>query len=157
MVGRQRRFLAATLVVLYILAVVAPVAVAAEQELELQAEMLAFINKERVAAELDPLVVSDDLTTVALAHANDMIQRDFFSHWNPDQLSPADRAKAADIAYRVIGENLAGNTSVSHAHGMLMESPGHRANILEPRFQKVGIGIIAGGRYGYMMVLMFSD
>lgn len=61
------------------------------------------------------------------------------------------------IAYRTAGENIAGNGSVTGANTALMNSPGHRANILNPNFTHIGIGIgiNSGGSYGMMFTQMF--
>ncbi|HHW55970.1 MAG: CAP domain-containing protein [bacterium] len=126
-------------------------------EADLQEEMLALINGEREREGLSPLFLQDELTAVALAHARDMIARDYFSHISPDNLSPADRLHQAGLTFNVMGENLAGSTSVGRAHDLLMKSPGHRANILDARFREAGIAVVRGGRYGLMMVMLFKD
>ncbi|MGB4172049.1 MAG: CAP domain-containing protein [bacterium] len=126
-------------------------------EADLQEEMLALINGEREREGLSPLFLQDELTAVALAHARDMIARDYFSHISPDNLSPADRLHQAGLTLNVMGENLAGSTSVGRAHDLLMKSPGHRANILDARFREAGIAVVRGGRYGLMMVMLFKD
>lgn len=63
--------------------------------------------------------------------------------------------KAEGISYKTAGENLAGAPSVDHAHTSLMNSAGHRRNILNPAFTHIGIGIINGGPYGMMFTQMF--
>jgi len=59
------------------------------------------------------------------------------------------------VSYRTAGENIAGNGSVSGAHTSLMNSSGHRANILGSQYNYVGIGIAKGGQYGMMFTQMF--
>lgn len=134
-------------------------ALAAELPLEtgLQEEMLALINGEREREGLSPLTLKEELTAVALAHARDMILRDYFSHLTPENLSPAQRLERAGISFNVMGENLAGGSSVDRAHELLMKSPGHRDNILDARFREAGIAVVRGGRYGLMMVMLFKD
>jgi len=63
--------------------------------------------------------------------------------------------KAYGVTYRTAGENIAGNQSVQAAHTALMNSSGHRANILNPNYTHVGIGIVEGGPYGMMFTQMF--
>jgi uncharacterized protein YkwD len=63
--------------------------------------------------------------------------------------------KKYGVTYRTAGENIAGNRSVQAAHTALMNSPGHRANILNPNFTHIGIGIQQGGNYGMMFTQMF--
>ena len=63
----------------------------------------------------------------------------------------------AGIHFQAAGENLALAPNINLAHQGLMNSPGHRANILSPDFKKVGIGVIDGGIYGEMFVQEFSN
>jgi uncharacterized protein YkwD len=63
--------------------------------------------------------------------------------------------RAAGVTYRYAGENLAGAPSVERAHSGLMNSPGHRANILNPNFTHIGIGALNVGPYGMMFTQMF--
>ncbi len=68
-----------------------------------------------------------------------------------------DRMAAAGVTYRTAGENLALAPTLSLAHTGLMNSPGHRANILHPDFGRVGIGIVDGGLRGLMVTQNFRD
>ncbi|MBI3380168.1 CvpA family protein [Candidatus Gottesmanbacteria bacterium] len=79
------------------------------------------------------------------------------SHYNPEGQSPFDRMDKAGIHFTSAGENLALAPNVELAHQGLMNSPGHRRNILSPDFGKVGIGAIDGGIYGEMFVQEFTD
>ena len=78
-----------------------------------------------------------------------------FNHTSPTYGSPFDVLKANGIAYRYAGENIAGAPTVERAHNALMQSPGHRANILNPNYNYIGIGIVDGGRYGKMYTQTF--
>lgn len=118
-------------------------------------QMLDLVNKERTSRGLAALKVNATLTEVARAHSRDMINRSYFSHNNPDGKTPFDRMKAAGVTYRTAGENIAGAPSTQTAHTNLMNSSGHRANILNSNFTEVGIGIIDGGRYGKMFTQNF--
>jgi uncharacterized protein YkwD len=69
--------------------------------------------------------------------------------------SPFDRLAAAKISYTRAGENLAYAHSVAIAHRGLMESQGHRENILRPEFTSVAIGVVSGGPYGRMFTQLF--
>ncbi len=120
-------------------------------------EMLRMVNREREDNGLAPLVMNIALGKLARAHSQDMLSRGYFSHYTPDGLSPFDRMNAADIEYTYAGENLALAPSVGLAMQGLMNSPGHRANILNPNFNKVGIGAIDGGIYGIMFSQEFTD
>lgn len=120
-------------------------------------KMLALVNEERVKIGLKPLIWDEKLAEVARKHSRDMFERGYFSHENLDGLSPFDRMEAGGVSFKVAGENIAYAASVDLAHGGLMRSPGHRANILEEDFGTVGIGVIDGGIYGKMFTQNFTD
>lgn len=100
-----------------------------------------LMNADRRANGLSDLKVSSAVTAVARSHAQDMVNRKFFSHSNPDGKTPSDRLKAAGISYSAVGENIAENTSVQAAETSFMNSSGHRANILNSNYTTVGIGV----------------
>ncbi|MEX1051912.1 MAG: CvpA family protein [Patescibacteria group bacterium] len=120
-------------------------------------EMLDLVNAERVKVGLPKLVWDEELAQVARAHSRDMFARGYFSHTNPDGLSPFDRIERAGIDFKAAGENLAYAANVELAHNGLMRSEGHRANILEVDFGRIGIGVIDGGIYGKMFTQNFRD
>ncbi|MFZ5645458.1 MAG: CAP domain-containing protein [Bacillota bacterium] len=119
-------------------------------------QMLDLVNAARTSAGLSPLQPDLNLVKLARLKAQDMIDKNYFSHNSPTYGSPFDMMKSAGITYRYAGENLAGAPAVDTAHTNLMNSPGHRANILNANFSKVGIGIVNGGPYGKMFVQMFN-
>ncbi|EIT85792.1 hypothetical protein A374_08154 [Fictibacillus macauensis ZFHKF-1] len=119
-------------------------------------QMLNSVNKERAKAGVKPLVADMKLTKMARVKAQDMISNNYFDHNSPKYGSPFDMMKKFGITYRTAGENLAGNATVAKAHTALMNSAGHRANILKAGYTKVGIGIIKGGKYGKMFVQEFT-
>jgi len=120
-----------------------------------EAGMVELVNRERAAAGLKPLTVDMQLVQVARAKAKDMIVNGYFGHQSPTYGSPFDQMKAAGITYRYAGENLAGASTLEQAHTGLMNSEGHRKNILSPNFTHIGIGVVAGGPYGKMFVQSF--
>jgi uncharacterized protein YkwD len=124
---------------------------------ELEAEMLRMVNKERAAAGLKPLAPDPELTEVARKHSTDMFARGYFAHVTPEGRDPFDRIRAANIGFRTAGENLALAPTLQIAHTGLMNSPGHRANILHKDFGRVGIGIMDGGVRGLMVTQLFRD
>ena len=124
---------------------------------ELEAEMLRLVNEERVANGLAPLEADPEMTEVARRHSADMFARGYFAHNTPDGKTPFDRMRASQVRFRIAGENLALAPTVPVAHTGLMNSPGHRANILQPRFGRVGIGILDGGRRGLMVTQNFRN
>lgn len=129
------------------------------QKIDEQSElkMLQLVNAERAKIGLNPLIFSSDLQKLARAHARDMWQRGYFSHNTPEGIDPMQRAINTGIKFELIGENLALSPNVDLAHIGLMNSPGHRANILDNNFGKIGIGVIDGGKYGKIFVQEFSN
>ncbi|TXK28599.1 colicin V production protein [Pontibacter qinzhouensis] len=124
---------------------------------DLEAQMLELLNKERVAVGLQPLVADTVLREVARQHATDMFSRGYFSHHSPEGLDAFDRIRQAHIPFRIAGENLALAPTLPIAHEGLMNSPGHRANILQRRFGRVGIGIMEGGSRRLMITQNFRN
>jgi len=124
---------------------------------DLETKMLALVNEERKKAGFNPLAADPELTGVARNHSRDMFARGYFSHVTPEGKSPFDRISEADVKFLTAGENLALAQTLSLAHKGLMNSPGHRANILEPKFGRVGIGILDGGVYGLMVTQNFRN
>jgi len=120
-------------------------------------KMLALVNQERIKVGRKPLVWDEKIAETARKHSRDMFERGYFSHQNLDGLSPFDRMERDGIDFQAAGENIAYAATVDLAHGGLMRSPGHRANILEEDFGKVGIGVIDGGPYGKMFTQNFTD
>jgi uncharacterized YkwD family protein len=118
-------------------------------------KMLNLVNAERAKNGLAALTPNLKLTEVARLKAKDMIAKNYFDHTSPTYGSPFDMMRQFGISYRTAGENLAGAPSVDTAHTNLMNSSGHRANILNSSFKEVGIGVVNGGPYGKMFVQMF--
>jgi uncharacterized protein YkwD len=123
----------------------------------LEAQMLRLVNQARSEHGLPPLRADPEAAEVARAHSRDMLAGGYFSHVSPQGQTPFDRLRQAGVRYRAAGENLALAPRVDVAHEGLMNSPGHRANLLNPRFGRVGIGIIDAGRHGLMVTQKFRD
>ena len=124
---------------------------------DLEAEMLQLVNKERQKENLPALKADPELTIVARAHSKDMFVRGYFAHVSPDGSTPFDRMKKAGVRYLTAGENLALGQTLTICHNGLMNSPGHRANILERSYGRVGIGILDGGMHGLMISQEFRN
>lgn len=124
---------------------------------DLEKRMLDLVNQERQAAGLKPLVPDPELTEVARRHSADMFARGYFAHDTPEGISPFDRMRAANVRFTIAGENLALAPTIPVAHTGLMNSPGHRANILRPEFGRVGIGVMDGGMRGLMVSQEFRN
>ncbi len=108
-------------------------------------QMVNLVNNERAKAGLKPLAVDTKLSQMARVKSQDMADNNYFSHTSPTYGSPFDMMKKFGISYRTAGENIALNSSVEKAHTALMNSEGHRANILNPNFTHIGIGIVSKG------------
>ncbi|MBI2601370.1 CvpA family protein [Candidatus Daviesbacteria bacterium] len=119
--------------------------------------MANFVNRERVSRGLKELAFDPALQAVARSHSADMFKRGYFSHYSPEGQTVADRAISTNTDFNVIGENLAYAPNLDLAHRGLMDSPGHRANILSEDFGRIGIGIYDGGVYGRMFTQVFAD
>lgn len=124
---------------------------------DLEAELLRLVNRERTQRGLQPLQADAELTKVARKHSEDMFRRGYFSHYTPEGLDPFDRMKNDGVDFLTGGENIAITQTLSMAHTGLMKSPGHRANILNPAFGRLGIGILDGGLYGLMITQAFRN
>lgn len=122
---------------------------------EAERQLFDLVNQERVARGLRPLQLDPRLVPVARGHAEEMFRLKYFGHVSPVTGTPFDRLGRAGIRYLRAGENLAYAQSVAVAHRGLMESPGHRENILRPEFTHLGVGVISAGLYGRMFVQLF--
>jgi len=120
-------------------------------------EMFVLVNKERIQRGMDGVVFNEQLADVGRRHCEDMFRRGYFSHYTPEGLSPFDRMVNAGISFNYAGENLALAPDVKLAMQGLMQSKGHKENILSPNFGKLGVGVIDGGIYGQMYCQEFTD
>lgn len=120
-------------------------------------EMVNLVNQERIKAGVAPLKVDMRLVESARLKSQDMIAKNYFSHTSPTwgQFHVIIRQKVGSD-YDYLGENLAGAPAVSTAHSSLMNSAGHRQNILNPSYKAIGIGIVKGGPYGMMFTQHFG-
>ncbi|HYO21462.1 MAG TPA: CvpA family protein [Flavisolibacter sp.] len=124
---------------------------------DLEAQMLALVNEERTKRGLPAVKADPEMTKVARAHSVDMFARGYFSHYTPERKDPFDRMKQAGVKFLTAGENLALGRTLKICHEGLMNSPGHKANILNPSFGRLGIGIMDGGIYGLMISQEFRN
>lgn len=111
-------------------------------------EVIRLVNVERAKAGLKALTEDWELSRVARYKSQDMHDLRYFSHTSPTYGSPFDMMKAFGIRYRTAGENIAMGyrTPAAVVQGW-MNSPGHRANILNASYTKIGVGYVAGGNY----------
>lgn len=129
----------------------------AKRRPDLEAEMLKLVNAERIKKNLKPLKDDGEIAVVARKHSADMLARGYFSHYTPEGADPFDRMRKEKIRFLAAGENLALAPTLAIAHKGLMESPGHRANILNPAYGRLGIGILDAGIYGLMITQNFRN
>ncbi|MES2430241.1 MAG: CvpA family protein [Bacteroidota bacterium] len=124
---------------------------------DLEIKMLELVNTERISRGIKPLKQDKQMYEVALLHGADMFDRGYFSHNTPEGIDPFQRMKENGIKYLAAGENLAHSSTLLLAHQGLMASPGHKANILNPAYGRVGISILDGADKGLMLVQEFRD
>jgi len=122
-------------------------------------QVLQLVNLERAEADLPPVTRSDSLSKIADDYACRMIAESFFAHTDPvSGYGPADRAVAGKYSFYAIGENLAaGQTTAPEVMRVWMESPSHRAIILDEKWTEIGIGVRLGGEYSTYWVQEFGD
>lgn len=109
------------------------------------AQVLALVNAERAKQGCAPVRDNQRLDTAARLHSEDMAANDYFSHTSQDGRDPGDRIAAAGYAWSTYGENIArGQQTAADVMNGWMNSPGHRANILNCAFNDMGMGIHDG-------------
>lgn len=119
------------------------------------AQMVELVNSERQQNGLPELVVDTEVARVAGIKSQDMVDNNYFSHNSPTYGSPFEMLDSFGIKYLHAGENLAGHQSVQSAHDALMNSAGHRQNILSNDYTHIGIGVRSSDRYGYLFTQLF--
>lgn len=119
--------------------------------------MLDLINKDRAKANLSPLTLDYNLRIAARLHSIDMAKNGYFSHVDLAGRTPADRMIEGGVTFWMAGENIALAPNYELAEIGFMNSPKHRDNILDPRFGRIGIGIIDTVIYGKMVTQNFAD
>ena len=111
-------------------------------------EVVKLTNAERTKAGLAPFKTDDQLMAAAREKSQDMQSKNYFSHTSPTFGSPFDRMKALGITYKSAGENIAqGQRTPQEVVQAWMDSPGHRANILNEKFTHIGVGYVKSGNY----------
>ena len=113
-------------------------------------QLFALVNRERVRAGLRTLQWNDALAQAARNHARLLVQHGSLSHQFPGEPSLAERIGAAGLRFDALAENVALGPGVEGDHDALMQSSGHRANILDAQYNAIGIGIAEGGAYLYV-------
>ncbi|PIE19518.1 MAG: hypothetical protein CSA65_01985 [Proteobacteria bacterium] len=117
---------------------------AAKQTALAERELLRLVNASRSAAKLRPLSLAPRLARVARSHSQDMAKGGFFGHVSPRHGGLQRRLAAAGLSHLAASENLALATSARRAHDSLLDSPSHRAVLLDPQLRAAGIGVVRG-------------
>lgn len=116
---------------------------------------LELINKYREQNGLNELEPFLELQEVSKLKAEDIVENNYFSHTSPNLGTPFEMLEENGIDYIIAGENLAGNITPEKAVEAWINSPAHRDNILEEKFQYTGISVIESPIYGRVFVQLF--
>ncbi len=121
---------------------------------DFETEVVRLVNQKRAEQGLKPLTQDWQLSRVARYKSQDMKDLGYFSHTSPTYGSPFQMMKSFGISYRSAGENIAKGYSTPEAVvNAWMNSPGHRANILNSTYTHIGVGYIASGNYWTQMFI----
>ena len=121
-------------------------------------QVIALCNQARAKEGLAPLTKSDQLCTASRARSNELVR--VFSHDRPDGRSCFTIFNEYGISYGAAGENIAaGQRSAEEVTNAWLSSPGHRRNIMNPAYTKIGVGMVQqqGSAYGYYWTEMFTN
>ena len=121
----------------------------------MEQQMLELINRDRLAHGLQPLQADMRLTRLARLKSQDIVDNNYFDHRSPTYGTAFDMFRANGIIFIRGGENLSKAGSVQVSHLRLMNSPNHRANLLNPYFTHIGIGIVNINPSGVVVTQMF--
>ena len=111
-------------------------------------KVVELTNAERAKQGLAPLTLDTELSKVARTKSQDMKNKNYFDHTSPTYGSPFDMMKSFGISYKSAGENIAmGQKTPEQVVQAWMDSPGHRANIMNSSFTHIGVGYVASGNY----------
>ena len=117
-------------------------------------EVVRLVNIERNKQGIKPLASDWQLSRVARYKSQDMKDNSYFSHNSPTYGSPFDMMRSFGISYRTAGENIAkGQRTPSEVVKAWLNSSGHRANILNSSFTKIGVGYHKDGNYWTQMFI----
>ena len=131
-----------------------------QQFSQFQKRVVELVNIERQKEGLQPLSADALLMKGAAAKSQDMVENGYFSHNSPKYGSPFAMMKTFGISYRYAGENIAsGQASPESVVRAWMNSPGHRANIMSSKFNKIGVGYAytTGGSYHHFWTQWFTS
>lgn len=118
-------------------------------------ETLERVNEYRKQNGLKELKPFSGLQEVAKMKAMDLVENEYFSHTSSQLGTPFEMLQQNGIDYKMAGENLAGNLNPERAVEAWINSPTHKENILEEKFQYTGICVIDSPVYGKVFVQLF--
>lgn len=122
----------------------------------LETEVVNLVNQERAKQGLSPLTQNWELSRVARYKSQDFINNNYFAHQSPVYGSPFDMMKAFGISYRSAGENIAKfQRTPTEVMNAWMNSPGHRANILNSSYTEIGVGVAKDSKGNLYWTQMF--
>jgi uncharacterized protein YkwD len=123
-----------------------------------QARVLTLVNRARAGAHCPALRANAKLTAAARGHSVDMVRRNYFAHNTPTGVTPWARIARAGYPRASLGENIAaGQRTADQVVTAWLNSPAHRANILNCSFRSAGTALVTGGRYGYYWTQDFGS
>jgi uncharacterized protein YkwD len=123
---------------------------------EEQRALMADVNAARAEHGLAPLSADGRLARAALGHARDMAAHNYFAHDGGGDGTLADRLRAVHFDWTIEAENIALNSDETHANIALLQSPGHRANILDPQVRYIGVAALSIGAGSTLYVEDFA-
>lgn len=115
---------------------------------QVRLDLIRLLNEARSAQGLPALELDARLDAVALAHSQDMAAHDFIAHTSPTTGTASDRVRAADLRSGLVLENIGRAYSAAEIHQGLLASPGHRANMINPDANVVGVGVVVDNTDG---------
>ncbi len=121
------------------------------------AKLFDLLNQARKTAGIAPLAAHPGLVEVAEAHSRDMVDSGFFGHVSPVYGDPSARVRRKGLGFVLIAENVGRGSTAEEVNTMLLDSPGHRANALDPNLTHVGIGVVLDTRGGHANILATEE
>ena len=119
--------------------------------------LLNDVNVARAQRGLSALAADPRLSQFALQVAEQMAQRRYFGHTDPNGVTFEDRLRASGMRYRYASENMAFDQDEPHAHQAFLHSPGHYANMVDPHPRRIGVAVVAAGDGEIFYVEEFAD
>jgi len=123
----------------------------------IEQRIFELTNERRAENGVRALVWSEDIAVVARAHSQDMVDRNYFDHNTPEGITPFQRLTIGGVSYSTAGENIATSATAELIMNAWMNSPGHKANILNSSFGKLGVGVATSSKYGLMATQNFTN